>query len=1071
MKKRLFSEITFAITETSSGTIYAGDLSNIARYNESTRLFENINLHMENPHLCKTPITWYLYEDKNGIIWICNYNGLYTYDPKNGSAKEINLFKKRSGRGRANFVTGIWQDKNGLMWVSTFQGIYRYNVKTHEAYKIKKSELPASVDSTMCTYIYHDKFGILWVGTFENGLLKLDFTKEPIRLYPNPVSGFSNSGWVINSFYNSSKDYNTAWLGTYKGLVKYNLADKTFKMFQHKDGKPNSLPNNYVTGILPRDPDHFWLGTYNGISLMNHLNNTFTNYTLKISTKYYSINYNIIFDLAMDAQDNLWTASGPEGVTRFDTKNKTYKFIPTIRYRTYNLKLLNFIDSLNTKVKALEKIVKVGNSRNLKKEFTVEKQTRVMLVAAGEATYDPNSLLDKGWLINEKSDTVWNQTYLKSFYMGGLNINRINLSIIILNKGKYTLRYKSDESYSYGNWGPTAGKYQNASPPPDSTLWGIQVFQIPGADADYYKKLINEDNKDPFIYSDYVLKVLCEGDSAVLIGTGNGLFKYNINKNAVYNLQKDANIKFTPDSKDISDMLADSNNVVWLATFGGLIRYDQNSKQFKAFYDKDGLPSNSIDEIEEDNYGNLWLGTDAGISEFNKDIEHPLFNNYGVKDGLQGYKYWGGSFKNKNGELFFAGLNGFNVFKPGKINRQLPDIDITQFKISNEVVHPASKNSPLTKSILDTKQITLAYDQNNISFDFAAIHFSSPSKNKYAYRLDGFDKKGWIYDNRRFANYTNLPPGHYVFRVIGSNSDGIWNKTGASIKITILSPWWRTWWAYTFYIFAFVGILGGARKFELDRRKEKENKRILQLENKRKTEELEEARKLQLSMLPRDVPQLPNLDIAVYMQTATEVGGDYYDFAVGLDGTLNIALGDATGHGMQAGTLVTIMKGIFTLEAGKSDVIPFFNKSVEAIKEIKLGRLMMAFVFLKIKDSQLSLANAGVPPVYIYRKEKNEVEEIDNKGMPLGAISNYPYKETKTELNKGDVIFLLSDGFPELSNNKKEVYGYERVKNIFKDVSGYSAEEIIEKLKNAVGDWSGGKVPEDDVTFVVIKMK
>ena len=182
----------------------------------------------------------------------------------------------------------------------------------------------------------------------------------------------------------------------------------------------------------------------------------------------------------------------------------------------------------------------------------------------------------------------------------------------------------------------------------------------------------------------------------------------------------------------------------------------------------------------------------------------------------------------------------------------------------------------------------------------------------------------------------------------------------------------------------------------------------------RQTHELEEARKLQLSMLPNEIPNHPNLEIAVSMETATEVGGDYYDFAVGLDGTLNIALGDATGHGMQAGTLVTIMKGIFTLEAGKSDVLPFFKKSVEAIKEIKLGRLMMAFVFLKIKDSQLSLSNAGVPPVYIYRKDKNEVEEIDNKGMPLGAINNFPYKETKTELKNGDVIFLLSDGFPEL---------------------------------------------------------
>ena len=158
---------------------------------------------------------------------------------------------------------------------------------------------------------------------------------------------------------------------------------------------------------------------------------------------------------------------------------------------------------------------------------------------------------------------------------------------------------------------------------------------------------------------------------------------------------------------------------------------------------------------------------------------------------------------------------------------------------------------------------------------------------------------------------------------------------------------------------------------------------------------------------PNELPNLPHLDIAVYMQTATEVGGDYYDFRVGLNGTLNIALGDATGHGMQAGTLVTIMKGIFTLESESNEVLPFFDKSVQALKEIKLGRLMMAFAFLKIKNNELSLSNAGVPPVYIFRKNKNEVEEIDNKGMPLGAMNNYPYKETKTELNSGDAILLI----------------------------------------------------------------
>ena len=380
------------------------------------------------------------------------------------------------------------------------------------------------------------------------------------------------------------------------------------------------------------------------------------------------------------------------------------------------------------------------------------------------------------------------------------------------------------------------------------------------------------------------------------------------------------------------------------------------------------------------------------------------------------------------------------------------------------------------------RNIELPFSKNNVSFEFSALTYDKPNSTVFQCFLEG-EEKGWSkWAPETIKEYTNLAQGDYIFHVRAKNIYGVMSDESV-FKFSVLAPWYFTWWAYVFYFLVIGGILYSIRKFELNRR-EKNNQiklnqlraeaaesksKLIQADNERKSKELEEARKLQLSMLPQNVPQVPHLDIAVFMQTATEVGGDYYDFSIA-DGTLNIVLGDATGHGMQAGTLVTIMKGIFTLEAGKSEVIPFFNKSAEAIKEIKLGRLMMAFVFLKIKNSQLSLSNAGLPPVYIYRKYKNEVEEIDNKGMPLGAMSNFPYKETKTELNKGDVIYLLSDGFPELSNDEKEMYGYERVRKIFKEAADNSAEEIIEKLKNAVNEWSAGKVPEDDVTFVVLKV-
>jgi serine phosphatase RsbU (regulator of sigma subunit) len=245
----------------------------------------------------------------------------------------------------------------------------------------------------------------------------------------------------------------------------------------------------------------------------------------------------------------------------------------------------------------------------------------------------------------------------------------------------------------------------------------------------------------------------------------------------------------------------------------------------------------------------------------------------------------------------------------------------------------------------------------------------------------------------------------------------------------------------------------------------------IEAENDRKTKELEEARQLQLSMLPKELPKIKNLDIAVYMKTATEVGGDYYDFAIATDGTLNVGIGDATGHGMQAGTIVTLLKGLFTSEVSKKDLLTFLRDTSNAMKGIELGRLMMAFSLLRIKENLIQFSSAGMPPMYIYRNGSKIVEEINMKGMPLGAIKNFEYKLHEAELKSGDCILLLSDGYPELENNKNEQIGYERLKEQFAEVAEKHANEIIQYFKNNGSAWVKDADPDDDVTFVVLKVK
>jgi serine phosphatase RsbU (regulator of sigma subunit) len=242
-------------------------------------------------------------------------------------------------------------------------------------------------------------------------------------------------------------------------------------------------------------------------------------------------------------------------------------------------------------------------------------------------------------------------------------------------------------------------------------------------------------------------------------------------------------------------------------------------------------------------------------------------------------------------------------------------------------------------------------------------------------------------------------------------------------------------------------------------------------ENERKTKELEEARQLQLSMLPKELPVIPDLDIAVYMKTATEVGGDYYDFHVGMDGTLTVVIGDATGHGLKAGTMVTTAKSLFSSHGADDDIIKTFHEFTRVIKKMRMHLMSMCLSIIKISGSTLKISAAGMPPALLYRKAENKVEEIVIKGMPLGAFTGFPYKLHETKLQKGDTLFLQSDGLPELFDKDMNMFGYDNVTKVFSEVADRSPEEIIEHMNRTGSDWIGNSEPDDDVTFVVIKVK
>ncbi len=255
-----------------------------------------------------------------------------------------------------------------------------------------------------------------------------------------------------------------------------------------------------------------------------------------------------------------------------------------------------------------------------------------------------------------------------------------------------------------------------------------------------------------------------------------------------------------------------------------------------------------------------------------------------------------------------------------------------------------------------------------------------------------------------------------------------------------------------------------AREMEISRR-------VLEADNIRKTNELEEARSLQLSMLPGSVPVIPGFDIAVHMKTATEVGGDYYDFAIGTDGTLTVALGDATGHGAKAGTMVVAAKSLFNGFSDSPSLLAIFEKLTDSIKRLNMRSMYMSMLLLRVRGRTAVVTSAGMPSPLIYRAATRGVEEVTLKGMPLGAFLDFPYEERRVELSEGDAIVLMSDGFPEMFNDRHETLGYARVKEIVAEAGERTPQGMIEYFSAIGEEWANGRPQDDDVSFVVLKAR
>ncbi len=550
-------------------------------------------------------------------------------------------------------------------------------------------------------------------------------------------------------------------------------------------------------------------------------------------------------------------------------------------------------------------------------------------------------------------------------------------------------------------------------------------------------------------------------DGIIWIGTDKGtMFKIDVVNRKIKTFRHNPSDSTSIPSGTIITMSDDNRNNLWVGTWPtGMFKFDKKKEIAKRYYEREGgLIDNTVNAIIQDNDGYIWISTKNGICKFNP-IEDTFLEYYYAKDGLQSNEFlFDAALKSSNGTIFFGGSNGVSYIEPENIfkNPNLPIVDISSvYKNGKIIILDSNKKSTQTLEVLSKDR--------SIGFEYNGLNYTRSEKNKYKYKMDGYDLEWINAGERRFANYTNLPAGKYTFKVMGANNDGLWSANSTNVNVIVYPPVWRTWWAYALYIFTLVGMIFMYVKY-IERKNLKENEEL------RKSEELELARQFQLDLLPSKVIQHDDYEIIAYIETATEVGGDYYDFFQQPDGSIYVVAGDATGHGMTAGMMVSITKaGLHGIS--DTDTKEIMNKLNNIIKSIELGKNRMALNIGHLKEDIMQFSSAGMPPIYIYDSENKSVQEILQVGLPLGSLKKDHYVSETYRFKSGDKIIFLSDGLPEATNLQNEMLGYDAVLDCINHNIKQSPDELMKSLVDLGNKWMDSKPIDDDITILIVEKK
>ncbi len=1076
-------------------------------------------------------------QDKNGFMWFGTTGGLNRYD-----GTEFKSFRHRSNDSTTisdNNILFVFAASDNVLWIGTrYSGLNRLDLKTNKITRFKV--VPGTQDNLndmnmLCAA--EDKNGILYFGTNHGGINVYNkkigkFTY--ITHDPKDANSIASNSIRTMVFDKQGK----LWIGHsfHGGMSCYNTITKKAIRFSEGEANPNRKINgtNSVKALFCDSHNRIWISTWSGgINVYDQRQNKMysnsappmdpyfkpysatksridSSFAISTSDNKFGClkDARMVFGFTEDRYGNIWIATVEQGLISLNAqfgKMRQFKNNPNDASSICDNNLLSiYVDksgivwagSLSSGLSIFNPYsdkfgyykadsnqpFSMANSQVWSLHVGKYSHRTFVAVLGFVYSFDSEKNRFTNYVVTKKGESL---LHPQSIVQSILEDHKGNLWISVNGSGVFVYdtlsKVLKNYNYKYGDTTQLANSTVNSIFEDKHHAiwlgvdsWGIDKF-LPETQTfkhNYYKP--GDKNR---INADIVRHITDDKEGNLWISTDSGINILNPITEKIFTMKVAAGENKGIPSNDIQTVYRDKRNKMWIGTTNGLSFYDAEKKEFIDYTKKCGVSMNGVYGMSEDLNNNLWLLSAKGVTRFNTVTLQ--WKDYDVSDGLQSNEFPSNIIASiENGYIIMGGSKGLNYFLPELLteNSNTPSVVLTNFLLRN---HPIKTKSDISYR----RGVNLNYDHYFFTIEFASLDYTNTNKNKYKYKLEGFNDEWVELGNKRQVTFVNLDPGEYLFRVAGSNNDGVWNEEGATLKIVITPPFWKTKWFYTLCIITLILLVYSFIKFR-ERKLTKEkvvleskvNLRTHQLkEEKEKVEEANKeikdsinyAQKIQHAIMPTEEDFKKTLPQSfILFKPKDIVSGDFYWISHLPEGTVLYATADCTGHGVPGG-FMSMLGTTFLNEIVNEKNITDPAKVLGILREKVIAALKqtgvegenkdgMDITLIKLDLRNNSLVYAGANnPLWIQHNGENTITELKPDKQPIGYYVNQAEFTNHTlHLQKGDCIFSFTDGFADqFGGPKGKKFKYSTLEKILLSLDKNDLKTASEKLNEVFEEW------------------